>query len=150
MPAPADLEQHRTSVSTKLVHVAPVDWANVCAGVKTEYRTWQRKAGWYRPPEVVCAYTVPVKGRPPKTRLLVLEEVWDEPLAAISDSSLAAEGFDDIDAFRDYWRTRMGHRDSKPWRPLARVTAFRIRPLRDDERDEWGRRYLERLYGAWL
>lgn len=77
---------------------------------------------------------------------MVLERAWREPVGAISETSLLAEGFATFADFRRYYKLRT-HR---PFRPLQEVWCFRLRPWTPSDTGEQAQKLLERLYGEFL
>src|SRR4051794_20235096 len=111
---------------TLFVRVPKADWPLVKRGLKREFRgtPGNQSALWMtEPPVPVLAYTMERASYRQQTaydaRLMVLERVWREELAAISDESLANEGFDSFEAFRRAWMRR--YRDGKKFRPTQVV-----------------------------
>lgn len=146
-PRPSECKRHATTLSLR---VPRVDWAAICAGAKTEFRTSGRgsRAGVHIDlPRPVVAYSYAQYRQDPDTQLLVLEESWHEPLGAISAESLRREGFESMADFRRYWQGRHDHRLFKP---LSRVQAYRVRPWTPDDREPMADKLLSDLYGAWL
>lgn len=74
--------------------------------------------------------------------LMVCEAIWHERLMAISDESLAAEGFASIDQYKRYWLLRTG---SRP-RPLSWVTCRRLRTWRQGDVAMFGVQLMRELY----
>ena len=151
--AQAPHRPRRSRVSTKFLRIPQVDWAAVVTGHKTELRRVHGKAfgerlhgpapGCLVLPEVAVGWR---KTRVPaghEYRLLVIEEVWEEPLGAISPESLEREGCSSIEEFRRYWNGRERH----PFPPLATAVAWRFHPLPESERADAANRIFQRLYG---
>jgi hypothetical protein len=76
------------------------------------------------------------------SRLLVLEETYGQPLAAISPESIAREGFASMADFRRYWIGRTKHR----FAPLQHVQVYRVRPASPEDNATLGLKLIERLY----
>lgn len=78
---------------------------------------------------------------------MVLTERFQEPLGAITEESLANEGFGSLAEFRRYWCDR----EKRRFTPTRMVVAYRVRPWIDgvDER-RFADQLLERLYGPHL
>jgi hypothetical protein len=74
------------------------------------------------------------------------EDVWREPLGAISPASLAAEGFASIREFRQHWMDR----EHRRFPPLRMTTVYRLRPWLADDARESADALLHRLYGDFL
>lgn len=149
--------------STIFLRIPRFDWPSVTTGEKTEFRAAGRHAlaaSRITFPVPVVGYTV-WEHKPKTSRLLLLEHADTEPLGAISEESLAAEGFGDLEEirassdarhaamteFRRYWKAR---HPSTGYRPLSKVYVYRVRPLTEDERPEMGLRLLGLLYDGYL
>jgi hypothetical protein len=77
---------------------------------------------------------------------MVLEAIWREPLGAISEKSLANEGYDSFAQFRRAWTIRERRRF-----PLtAPVTVHRVRPWTPEVAAGMGEALLRQLYGEFL
>lgn len=129
------------------VRVPAADWLKVKHGSKTEFRGQPGRASAFHfidPPTPAVAWTF--KAKKYESFLVVLEEVWQEELGAISDESLKREGFRTLAEFRRYWMQR----ERRRFMPLREVTAYRIHRLAEPERDEHAKRLFEHLYGQWL
>jgi hypothetical protein len=129
------------------MRVPVADWNAVRIGAKREFRMKPREGSNLlaaKCPTPVVAYTVNKKGEH-ACKLMVLEEKWTEPIIGIADrpDSIAREGFDSYDEFRRYWRTR----NKGVYRPLERVTAFRVAELNDERVRELAGRAFAHLYG---
>lgn len=133
----------RKTCSTLLVRCHPDDYPAVKQGLKTEFRTpiaGQSRMWSVQGPLPCAVYTQRTKGAEFSSHLMILERVWQEPLFSLGPESIAAEGFDSFDEFREYWMRREGVR----FRASRNVWAFRVRPCKD--REEAGRMLLDRLY----
>lgn len=144
-PKPYDKRQ----ASTIFLRVPIRDWPAVKRGYKTEFRAGTGKNAvpqlWgVQPPVPVVAYAV--RDGEHDARLMVLEELWQEPLGAISPESLRREGFDSLDEFRTYWISR----ERRRFRPLRNVFAYRVRPWHPEDREVFADRTLTHLYGDWI
>jgi len=126
------------------LRVHPIDFAPVVAGSKLEVRL---------PGELPHAADVPcpvkIHARDDSVEygpaLAVLLEWWHEPLGAISAQSIANEGFESLDEFRNYWRAR--HPD-RGFRPLSQVTVFKVRPWQGEaDREHFALAIFDRMYG---
>ncbi len=73
---------------------------------------------------------------------MVLTAIWREPLAAISEESLAREGFPDMAHFRRYWMSRTHRR----FTPLTSVMVYRLAPFSEQAMTELGATMLRTLY----
>jgi len=141
----------RATARTTFLRIPRGDWAAVTVGDKTEFRSpggpGTPLRNYLSPPSPVIVYSPRTpSGGPLKFTLMALEEVWREPLGAISAESLANEGFESLDTFRRYWKDRFDRRRFA-WDPLKPVTVFRLRPWRGEEDDAYfGRLFLERLF----
>lgn len=128
---------------TTFLRIPTGDWPGVRIGAKTEFRAVGRGVTqlWnVTCPMLVVGYTVRAGAH--HSRLLVLEATWREPLGAISEESLAREGFATMKEFRAYWIARTKRR----FTPMAQVHVYRVRPATDDDRPTLGLQLLERLY----
>lgn len=145
---PQPYQQRR--VSTAFLRVPAVDWIAVTRGAKREFRASPKAVSnlWsVDPPTPVVAYRVrggPAGGHDAK--LMVLEDKWLEPLGAISPESLKAEGFESVAEFRRYWMAR----EKRRFMPTRMVTAYRVRPWTDGDRERFADMLLDRLYGEHL
>lgn len=145
---PKPYQQFRTS--TTFLRVPIIDWPAVKRGLKSEFRSgWGKnktpKLFQVSPPTPVVAYAISSTGEY-DARLMVLEDIWLEPLGAISPESLAREGFESLAQFRRYWLEREGRR----FTPTRQVFAYRVRPWADGDEALMGRALLDRLYGEFL
>lgn len=127
------------------------DWRSVVAGRKTEFRgpIGKSSALFNVPTPTLCvAYTV-YRGRGHDERLMLLEDVRQEQLGAISPESLTREGFTGdtaFEQFRRYWMAR----DRKLFQPTRKVFVYRLRPIRPGDIEEQGERLVSHLYGDFL
>jgi hypothetical protein len=131
---------------TVFLRVPHGDYLAVRRGRKTEFRATSRATSSVQrlnPPTPVVAYSVSNRRTDHRATLMVLEATWREELRAISDESLAREGFSSFAEFRRYWKIR----HNAPFRPLDKVWAFRVRPWQPDDPEVLGRVLVERLYG---
>lgn len=145
---PKPYEQIRCS--TTFLRVPTMDWPAVKRGIKREFRASfgknkTPKLFQVKAPTPVVAYSINSRNEY-DARLMVMEDIWTEPLGAISPDSLAAEGFRDLGEFRRYWMEREGRR----FTPSRTVFAYRVRPWQPGDEELMGRALLERLYGAFL
>jgi hypothetical protein len=136
-------------VSTTFLRVPVRDWPAVKRGYKTEFRAGVGKNAVPRlfsiqTPIPVVAYSVR-NGRH-DAKLMVLEELWQEPLGAITDESLAREGFASLADFRTYWMAR----EHKRFTPTRQVFAYRVRQWEPDDVEDLPGRIFEHLYGEFL
>lgn len=139
-----------TAVTTFL-RVPRGDWTAVKIGAKTEFRASGRGVTLLNrvtPPVAVVAWTIDAS-RQHHSALMVLEETWAEEVGAIAGrpESLEREGFESMAHFRRYWMARKGFR---PFDFMERVQVYRVRPWRDDDLDDLGRRLIQRLYAEHL
>jgi hypothetical protein len=134
--------------STTFLRVPSADWTAVRHGKKREFRAQSGRVSqlWnVECPLPVVAYRVDSFGRY-DSELMVLEDVWQEPLGAISPESLQAEGFESFAHFRRSWCIR----EKRRFRPLHMTTVFRVR-LWDVEDDRaMADALFRRLYGEFL
>lgn len=130
--------------------VPRVDWADVLAGVKTEFRhyggttiEYNRGSGWTLP-EPVVLYCPNDLTEDVDTALGTLDAAWMEPMGAISAESLAREGFATLTDFRRY----IGERYPRAgFRPMARCRCFRVHPLTVEECAAFKDKLWDRMYG---
>lgn len=80
---------------------------------------------------------------------MLLEDVRQEVLGAISPESLAREGFTGSTAFEEFRRYWMA-RDRKLFQPTRKVFVYQLRPIRPDDIEEQGERLVSHLYGDFL
>lgn len=117
-----------------MVVVPGRDYAAVAAGTKREFRQpWvaitTHKALAELPIPIV-GYTRGTNfGGARRSTILVCEAFWQEPLGAISQASIEAEGFQTVKEFRAYWRRRFRHGRFDRYQ---KVCCFRVRPYRRD------------------
>lgn len=140
----------QVQASTIFLRVPAPEWPAVKRGVKREFRSGvgpgKTQRMWtVKFPAPAVAYTVNHRGEY-DARLMVLERAWQEPLGAISPESLAAEGFETLAEFRRHWMRREHSR----FLPTRMVFAYRVRPWREEDREEQAALLLERLYGDFL
>lgn len=133
--------------STLFLRVPAYDWPRVRRGLKTEFRTSGAKSDldYVEPPIPVCAYSINRLGY--DSQLMVVEKRWREPLAAISEESLAREGFKTLAEFRAYWC----HREKRRFPPTRMANVYQVRPF-DPLADQtyFANLIFERLYGQFL
>lgn len=136
-------------LSTVFLRVPSRDWPAVKRGLKTEFRAGVGRGAvsqlWNVPtPVPVVAYSIR-QGRH-DAKLMILERHWIEPLGAISEESLAAEGFANLAEFRTYWMER----EHKRFTPTRKMFVYQVRPWLRDDVNESGVRLLRHLYGDFL
>lgn len=127
-----------------------VDWPAVKRGYKTEFRVM---GGDRRLPQLsnvptpalVVGYTLRHTGEHDHA-LLILERSWQEPLGAISERSLAAEGVADLAEFRRYWMNR----EHRRFTPTRNVIVCRVRPAADSDLEQAASDTFTHLYGEFL
>lgn len=73
---------------------------------------------------------------------MVLEKAWKEPLGAISEESLAAEGHDTLAQFKVRWAAE--HRGR--FGPLTPVIVYRVRPWTPEDDVYWREKFFRHLY----
>lgn len=137
-------------ISTTFLRVPYGDWPAVKRGYKREFRAGsgnnQVPQLWgVTTPTLVVAYSIDNQHRH-DGRLMVLEEMRQEPLGAISAESLEAEGFASLAEFRTYWMER----EHRRFTPTRLVFAYRVRPVYPADLDAFGDAALEHLYGDFL
>jgi hypothetical protein len=150
MPNDSPKPFKRTHVSTYFLRIPRVDWARITTGEKRQHREqgrWGPRWANMHVPIPILGYSYPSHGGPVESVLLVLEDAWSEPLGAISDESLEAEGFASLAEFRRYWKNR---KRETGWRPLSTVQVYCVRPFTQDDRLTMGQRLLELLYAGHL
>ncbi len=143
---PNPYRQHQTS--TVFLRVPRADWAAVKHGAKREFRaaSGRHSALWnVATPSPAVAYTINTRGEYDGA-LIVLENVWREPLGAISEESLTAEGFATFPEFRRAWMLR----EKRRFPPLRMTTVYRVRPWADHDATCMGCALLRHLYGDFL
>jgi hypothetical protein len=74
---------------------------------------------------------------------MVLEDIWIEPLGAITPESLEAEGFETFAEFRRYFCLR----EKTRFRPTRKITVYKVRPWVEGDEQNFAKRLFERLYG---
>lgn len=136
-------------VSTTFLRVPVRDWPAVKRGYKTEFRAGTGKNAvpqlfGITTPIPVVAYAIR-NGRH-DAQLMVLEELWQEPLGAISPESLEREGFASLAEFRAYWTQR----EHKRFTPTRMVFAYRVRQWAPWDAGDLAPRLLDHLYGEFL
>jgi hypothetical protein len=143
---PKPYSQHQAS--TIFVRVPSDDWHAVKGGYKREFRSRQSSLtavqGLSLPLPCVGWRLHPQHGY--DALLLVLEAVWREPLGAISEESIAAEGYATMADFRRAWIIR----EKRRFPLLASVTVHRVRPWRPEDGAAMGDALLRQLYGEFL
>jgi hypothetical protein len=141
-PKPYTQRQSRTL----FLRVPHADWVAITRGVKREFRASPRSVSklWdSEPPTPVVSYRFhPAHGYDAK--LMVLEDIWIEPLGAITPESLEAEGFETFAEFRRYFCLR----EKTRFRPTRKITVYKVRPWEDADERRFADRLFERLYGA--
>lgn len=136
--------------STVFLRVPVADWVSVTRGAKTEFRATPNavtQALALDPPTPVVAYRVRRSTEPSiaaDTKLMVLTDTWQEPIAAISAESLEREGFPDMAHFRRYWMQRTRRR----FKPMQMVRVFRVRLFEEEDWERSALALMERLYGT--
>lgn len=142
-PRPFTQRQARTL----FLRVPHADWIAVTRGAKTEFRASSAAVSkmWsVDPPTVVVAYRQhPAHGY--DSRLMVLEKTWIEPLGAISEESLAHEGFASLAEFRRYWMSR----ERRRFTPTRKITVYRVRPWNELDWERQALRLMDLLYGPY-
>lgn len=135
--------------STIFLRIPANEWVAITHGVKTEFRATPNsvtQALNLQTPTPVVAYRF-VRGRGPDSshdsKLMMLEETWQEPLAAISLESLEREGHADMAHFRRYWMSRT----RKRFAPTRMVRVFRVRPWAEGDWQVSAEILMNRLYG---
>lgn len=131
----------RARVTNTIVMVPDTDWSRVIAGEKQMFRSYSRRVTPAILPTPVVAYRIGLNGGA-ITKVLWLEDTWQEPLGTITDADLAAEGFATLSDFRRYIEQRY---PKGGYRPLAPVQVYRIRPITDEDRVAFAHRLMEYL-----
>ncbi len=135
--------------STIFLRIPTREWVDITRGVKTEFRATPNavtQALNIEPPTPVVAYRVTrARGADSShdSKLMMLEETWQEPLMAISEESLRREGHPDIAHFRRYWMARTRRR----FTPTRMVRVFRVRPWAEGDWQAGAEMLMNRLYG---
>lgn len=130
---------------TTFLRVPDVDWADVRRGLKTEFRLSGRAITqlWnVQCPTPVVAYRLTNRRNDHQSALMVLEATWREPLGAISEESLAREGFESMAHFRRYWMQRTKRR----FPPMLEVQVYHVRPFTERDRVPLALAMLDKLY----
>lgn len=131
---------------TIFLRVPFYDWPLVSGGSKTEFRAGSGSVSglkWVEPPIPVVAYTHHhVQGY--FSKLMVLEERRQEPLAAITAESLEREGFESFEEFRSYWCAR----EKRRFTPTRQIVVYRVRPFEQGDDERFADQLFEHLYGA--
>lgn len=146
-PKPYKLRQS----STLFLRVPVTEWGAISRGTKHEFRSGTGNSAVsqlfnVKPPVPVVGYRVDPRGTY-SARLMVLEELWREPLGAITHESLINEGYPTLAEFRRAWMRR----ERKRWRPTRIITVYRVRPWRDGlDEDLMAERIFRHLYGEWV
>lgn len=135
--------------STTFLRVPAADWPLVKRGLKTEFRASSGAVSglkFVKPPTPVVAYAV-TPGMGHDAKLMVLTDRFQESLGAISDESLANEGFDTFAEFRAYWCQR----EKRRFTPTRMIVAYRVRPF-DPPTDQtyFAERMFNHLFGEFL
>lgn len=150
---PTEAERRPTELvrrtSTLFLRVPRVDWAAVIAGQKTQFRRVGRSlaADNMSFPRPVVLHSKPDYRDVTEVRLAVLEDIFREPLGAITPEGLAGEDVADLAEFRRYWARRHPHAGFKP---LTIVAVYRISLWQPGDRERFAELLLEHLYGPWL
>jgi hypothetical protein len=143
---PKPYSQHQAS--TIFVRVPSEDWWAVKRGTKREFRSRQSSVtaiqGLALPTPCVVWRLHPYHGY--EAVLMVLKAVWREPLGAISEESIANEGFATMAEFRRAWVIR----EKRRFPLLAPVTVYRVRPWTPEDGVAMGDALLRQLYGEFL
>jgi hypothetical protein len=143
---PRPFKQRRAS--TLFVRVPSSEWPEVKRGLKREFRALSGhvSALWnVEPPTPIVAYRINGHGEY-DARLMVLEDLWREPLGAISPESLAAEGCESLHEFKRAWLVRR----KRYFNVLAQTTVYRLRPWGPKDEREMADRILQGLYGEFV
>jgi hypothetical protein len=146
------------TVSTRFLRVPSTDWPAVKRGYKRQFRKAGKGAGGFgldkiKLPTPVVLYKSDGKalvqadlGYQPEAKLAVLESVEREPLGAISEASLALEGFASLQEFRRYWIQR----ERRRWQPTRLVWVYTVRPWDHSDHSFFGQQLIDHLYGDFL
>lgn len=132
--------------STLFLRLPANEFRAISRGRKSEFRSSPGKTSQLdrvKTPIPVVAYMQhPRRGY--DARLMVLEETWQEPLGTIRPESLQREGQPDLAHFRRYWMSRT----RRPFTPTRMVAVFRVRPWREEDREQFAELIFDHLYGA--
>ena len=143
---PKPYSQHQAS--TIFVRVPSDDWWAVRSGAKREFRSRQSSLSALQGlslPAPCVAYRFH-RQHGYDAVLMVLEAVWREPLGAISEESIANEGYATMAEFRRAWVVR----EKRRFPLLAPVTVYRVRPWLPEDGAAMGDALLRQLYGEFL
>lgn len=137
-------------VGTQFLRVPTIDWPKIRLGHKTEFRSPRKALAQVSrtlTPTPVVVYKVSNARTDHESQLMVLMKTWREPLGAISDESLACEGYPDAAHFRRYWMER--HR-VKRFDYLTEVQVYRLRLWQSGDFEKMAEVLLTRLYAEHL
>lgn len=135
---------HQTYISTMVLQVPPYDWPLVKRGEKREFRRLNAGGSRLRKaflPLPVWAYSETAARE--EGQMMILEGLRLEPVGSISDASIAAEGFANVEEFKHYWMLKTGERP----RLAHKVQVVNVRPWGDDDDALMASQVLKVLYG---
>lgn len=107
---------------TRFFHIENnLEWSMLTAGSKTQIRSTRRMFPHvFDMPMLVMAWHQ--KNMVP----MLVTGIREQVLADMTDDDVAAEGFRDLGAFRDFW---MGKTEQDAFRPLERVYVYEFAPF---------------------
>lgn len=144
----------RRNVGNLPVRVPACDWSKVVTGEKSMFRAYSERGGDRLRPLVPadtiaprpCLLYAVRPGRRWEAIPGVLMSHHQEPLGAITEDDLYAEGFEHLHDFKWAWKDRYR---TLGWRPLDMVSVLEVRPQREDD-ETWVRDWLfDQAYGEW-
>lgn len=144
-PSNIALAQLQRTIRTQPIMVPRVDWSDVRAGVKTEFRRYGAPQGGERFEErPVLLYTIHPATEQVDAFPAILVATWREPMGAITAESLRREGFADLGEFRRYIEQRY---PNGGFRPLAMARTYRVRPWKPTDTAAMAEWALRSLFG---
>lgn len=134
-------------------YVSRVDWLDVISGRKTEYRLIvpggpgqpPLQPPKYPGPLIIYTEHAAIPGEL-ETALVTIEGKWSEPVGAITEESLAREGFASMSDYRRYMAARY---PTLGYAPRMRCMVRRVHPMTDEERGEFQQWIWDKLFGRW-
>lgn len=131
----------RRKLENVKVMIPDTDWAKVICGEKRMFRSYSRRVTPPILPTAFIGYRFRIDDSL-DTKVMWLEGTWQEPLGSITAEDLADEGFASLAEFRRYITERY---PKGGYRPLATVQVYRVRPITDEDLDEFGRRLVREM-----
>lgn len=152
MPARVDRPLRQRSSKTVFLRVPSQDWPAVNSGRVREFRASIGNVPQLfnvpMPTLVVCYRKRKATGDY-EYRLMTLEGIRQEALAAITEEGLRLAGYTGENARARFRRDWM-NREKRRFEPLRRVMVFTVRPFSEEDIELTGRRLVEHLYGDYL